>query len=474
MNRGIYIAFMFLVVSLSGFQLLPYPTLAFAVFIVVFFNFYRALDTHIPVLEITACIASLQWLVGPVIGYMFGSNIERYEMYVESDQYFSYALPATCVYLAGLRVLPEDLFQHEYLRSVRNLLFFKRGVALLIISLVAQVASGSAPGGLQFFFFLLSQLRYVGAIYFLFSGHQWRYPLIAVSLGTLLISSAESAMFHDMIIWMSLIACYWYHTVKWNGPKKAMFFACGFVFVFTIQLIKADYRAKVWGGQEASLIATAYEKIVVKQDFINPESLRAAGMRINQGWIISAVMRHVPIAEPYAEGSTIKEAVISSLFPRFILKNKAQAGGQENFTRFTGLYLEAGTSMGISILGEGYANYGTFGGSIFMFLWGLSYAGIYRFAVQFARKYATFLFWLPLIFYQAIKAETELVVVLNQLIKGSVVAFAAYYGINMLIPDQDSENEALEEDESAEELDENLNDKSPSGGKDRHPSERAL
>jgi len=38
-----------------------------------------------------------------------------------------------------------------------------------------------------------------------------------------------------------------------------------------------------------------------------------------------------------------------------------------------------------------------------------------------------FLFWLPLIFYKAIKAETEFVTVLNQLTKGSLVAFTLHW-----------------------------------------------
>lgn len=445
MNRGSYILFMFATAFLSSFQILPNNIIALTVFVVVFLNFYRALDTHIPILEITACIAALQWLVGPVIGYAYGSNIERYAMYIEAGKYFAFALPGTCVYLAALRILPEDPHQHKFLQTVRREIFFRRGVALLIISLGAQFTSSYAPGGLAFFFFLLTQLRYIGAIYFLYSGHPMRYVLIALSLGTLLIRSAESAMFHDLIIWVSLIACYWFHTVRWTPPKKATFFVVGFVCVFIIQLIKADYREKVWGGEDASLLATAYEKIVLNQAFVNSDSLRAAGMRINQGWIISAVMLNVPLAEPYAEGETVKTAIVSSIFPRFIYEGKAKAGGQVNFERFTGLELENNTSMGISILGEGYANYGSFGGCIFMFFWGLAYAGIYYFAAKFTRKHATFLFWLPLIFYQAIKAETELVVVLNQLIKGAIIAFSAFAGLHVLIPTPPEEDDDIED-----------------------------
>ncbi|MFN9040620.1 MAG: hypothetical protein ACK5YO_30300, partial [Planctomyces sp.] len=55
-------------------------------------------------------------------------------------------------------------------------------------------------------------------------------------------------------------------------------------------------------------------------------------------------------------------------------------------------------------------------------------------AVRFVSGHPTFFFWLPLIFYQAVKAETEFGVVLNQLSKGGVVAVAGYYFIQMNFP----------------------------------------
>ncbi|GHB92001.1 hypothetical protein [Cerasicoccus arenae] len=453
--RGTLIGSLLFAGFLGSFQIAPNDILALAVFGLMFLAFYRALETHIPIIEITACIATLQWLVGPVIGYRYGSTDLRYEMYVDAARYFSYAIPGTCFYLAALFMWPMDQWQALKLSTLKEEIYFRRGIALLIISLVAQLIAGRVPGSLAFFFFLLTQLRYVGAIYFLFSGHRMRYLLIIFSIGTLVVRSAESAMFHDLIIWVSLIACFWYQTIKWSASKKAVFFTAGFICVFTIQLVKADYRAQVWSGRDASLFAVAYDKIVRNQAFFNEQSLKAAGQRINQGWIISAIMLNVPMVEPYANGDTIKEAVISSIFPRAIMKNKALAGGKINFEHFTGLRLESNTSMGISILGEAYGNYGSFGGAIFMFIWGLAYATIYRIVTRFTHRDIAFLFWIPLVFYQAIKAETELLVVLNQLIKGSIVAYLVYTCLHhFLVPDQiNQEIETDDEDEDDNEDD---------------------
>lgn len=96
------------------------------------------------------------------------------------------------------------------------------------------------------------------------------------------------------------------------------------------------------------------------------------------------------------------------------------AGGQDNFKKYTGLEIGSGTSMGLSIIGESYANFGVFGGIIFMGAWGLFLAWYWRGIVNFVHKYPLLLFFIPIIYLQVIKAETELVVVLNHLVKSSI------------------------------------------------------
>jgi hypothetical protein len=157
-------------------------------------------------------------------------------------------------------------------------------------------------------------------------------------------------------------------------------------------------------------------------------------IRLNQGWIISAVMDNVPTSEPFAEGETIKEAVISAFIPRFLFPEKKLAGGRENFRRFTGLPIADETSMGISPLGEAYANFGPFGGILVMATFGAFFAGLFSVSLKYVVRRPAFFFWLPLLFYQSIKAETEFLVVLNQLSKGAVVAFAMHYFVDLIFP----------------------------------------
>ena len=151
-------------------------------------------------------------------------------------------------------------------------------------------------------------------------------------------------------------------------------------------------------------------------------------VRLNQGWIISAIIRNVPLREPYADGETIVEAFRASLIPRFLDPAKKMAGGQENFERFTGLPLAENTSMGTSIIGEAYANFGKQGMWIFMFLWGLFMSWGYGRLIKYGNVHPIIHVFIPLIFLQVIKAETETYVVLNAFVKAIILVFLFLWG----------------------------------------------
>lgn len=394
---------------------------------VVFYEFQKRLDQGLPLMQVAALLGVLQWTLGPLLSYNTGWIEGRYAMYVDEAAYFSYALPGTAAYVIGLLAVGSSVRQREMLRFVRREHFVTMGVVLNLLALGARVVTPMAPGGLAFALHLLSQLGYVGAIYFLFSRSGYRWLLVVLSLLPLVKTSAESAMFHDVILWVGLIFCYWFGLRRHEPLAKAGLLLLTGWLMFTIQAIKQDYRTRVWEGQDASLIEQALEFWGSADEVASRDVVANVIVRLNQGWIVSAVMARVPAEEPYAEGGTLKEAVVAALLPRMLAEDKAVSGGKANFRKFTGLPLEESTSMAISPLGESYANFGRAGGVALMLGFGLAFASFYALCLRWTVRYPTFLFWLPLIFYQAIKAETEFVTVLNQLTKGAVVAFALHW-----------------------------------------------
>jgi len=411
-------------------QFLPNSLIVFGIFGAVFFTFAKEMDKGIPIDLIGSILAVVQWLLGPVLSYQLDVSVDRYQMYVAEEAYFAFAIPATSAFICGLLLLSNRGEELRVLRERDGRDDFKIGMMLLILSVGSEFARPFAPGTLAFFFHMLSQLRYIAAIYFILSTHRFKWLLIVVSLSQLFIRTAEQAMFHDLILWGSLIACYWWIIKPRTLPVKVAFLVFGVICVSSIQVVKREYRDAAWAGENPSFALVAYDMLVERSAFTNRDTIENAIVRMNQGWIISAVIRHVPSREPFAGGETIREAIIASMLPRFLAPNKKEAGGQVNFRRFTGMTLADSTSMGISPLGEAYANFGSGGGTVFMFVWGLAFGTGIGAVRNYGRRDPTFLIWIPLIFYQAVKAETEIVVVFNQLVKGSVVAIACYYAIH--------------------------------------------
>lgn len=402
--------------------------------LVVMYEFQKRLDQGVPLLQLTALIAVLQWLLGPVLAYNSSNLFDRYDMYVTEDVYFRYALPATAFYVAVMLAVGASVKQRQLMQNLDRKNFVTIGIALNIISLGAAVAAPRFAGNVQFLLFLLSQLRYVGGLYLLFSRHELRLLMFGASLSPLLITSLSSGMFHDMILWFAIIFCYWFAQRKWLFAVKMLILFSAAFAMFSIQVVKQEYRQKMSKGEPASIVTLLGEYITPGGKAWENNAISLAVTRLNQGWIISAVMEHVPLEEPFCDGETLKDAVVSALVPRFLMPDKMTAGGRVNFRRFTGLEIADSTSMGISPLGEAYANFGEFGGTIVMVCYGAAFSGMFYLALLNVIRRPAFFFWLPLIFYQSIKAETEFVVVLNQITKGGLVAIVMYYLVDLNFP----------------------------------------
>ena len=155
--------------------------------------------------------------------------------------------------------------------------------------------------------------------------------------------------------------------------------------------------------------------------------------RLNQGWIIARIMNHMPKKLPFVRGETIETAFYAALLPRFLAPKKARAGGRANFERFTGTPLPETTSMDISLVGEGYANFGLFGGMIFIFLVSLTYNWVVVKVVALSKTNPTLILWIPLLFFQVMKAETDFATVFNYLTKAVLVTYLAFYFTKKII-----------------------------------------
>ncbi|MBN2167259.1 MAG: hypothetical protein JW717_13365 [Marinilabiliaceae bacterium] len=416
-----------LLMTISGINLMSSIGIAVALFFTL--RVIDGMGQRIPIIDLMTAIASLQWIVGPFIDYHNQSYHYKYHMYVDENVYMSFIVPAIIAFGIGTSIFKDHSGLEEMGQRVNKLLedYPKLPYIFIIGGLIIPYLSVFIPSSLGFAFFLLSNTKYIGVIYLLFSGKPNRWLIFWAMMGFTAIISIAAGMFHDLLLWAMLSFTFVARELHLSFVKKLATALIGVTLAITIQSVKGQYREMVWekgySGNKVALFLGLATQQWQNGSIVTPTSDVNMNARLNQGWIISAIMKNVPERTPFAGGSTITNGIQSSFLPRIIAPNKSKAGGRENFRKYTGLEIGDNTSMGISIVGESYANFGVYGGIIFMFSWGVFIAWFWKKLFNWSNKYPTLLIWSPILFLQVVKAETEFAVVLNHLIKASVLVF---------------------------------------------------
>lgn len=398
-------------------------------------RFVNKLGQSVPILELMLLIAGLQWIIGPLIEYNFPTYHYKYYMYVAESEYMGYVVPAYAFFVFG--VLIGLKHSSKFNIPVVDLKKYKKyGVWIFLIGVFFDLISGRLPGTLGFFAFIVANFKFAGAIILFFSEDSRLKKIFYFSLVYLFLRAVQAAMFHDLVLWSVFFYMFWALKNKPSRKQVLITIAAGLFALSTLQTIKAAYRSQVWEGYQGNRLELFVSLFVEAVFFEESESTNTNrnlrgdenNVRLNQGWIISAILDEIPQRVDYFEGKTITEAITASIFPRFLNPDKKKAGGRDNFMKFTGLSLGENTSMGISIVGEAYGNFKVYGGILFMGVWGFLLTLYWNFLMSRTNSKIVLLAFLPIIFLQVVKAETELVVVLNHLVKASIVVFLFFWG----------------------------------------------
>lgn len=437
MNKDKFImGFIFLIIMMiiliEGHSLLVLEIFSLALFFFMLLKFIFELGYHLSIKNIIVLLMAMQWLLGPVLGYIYDVGDTSYQMKVDKSIYFSYVLPATLAFMIGIFIkLSKTQYKPNFLSTVD---YYQKGLILIILGFLFEFLPWFG-----FLGYLLAGLKYAGAFYMVLTKNEKRYLWIGLVFSYLFfIRTLAGGMFHEMLLWSCflLILIFYFNRKSILFRFSIIFF--GFFFVFIIQLVKPDYREQIGKNIEDENYIIFFKlvssKFIGDQPLFSDEVIASNVVRLNQGWIISNVMNYIPAQRPYANGKTIKDAVIASVFPRFLYPDKPVAGGRENMENYAGITLNASTSMDISQVGEAYANFGVIGGIIMMFFMGLFFNAVITFVEKKCQKHPELILWIPLLFLQVIKAETSLVTVLNHLVKASLVTwfFFSPYGQKIL------------------------------------------
>lgn len=406
-------------------------------FVLVAAHLAYAARLIIPLPHLGIFIALLQYILAPWLNFYFPLGEEQ-EIGGRLPAYLDYAAPAVVALAVGW-LLP--LLRMPRLgttgRSVSKTLLVMSdtllwgGITFAFLRRIIDMPS------IAFALLLLANLRYAGLFARMIaggSGWSWRALLL---LGLEVTVSARGAMFHDLLLWCAWTFVVWTYSRKPKRLTIAAVLLTGVILLPALQVSKIQLRTSDPGdevitrdtssdqltiGRTAEWLSYLGDAVVQTGSFsLEPDSIAEIAARFNQGWIVNRIMTFVPQYEPYAEGETIRAAVVSALIPRVFVAEKLTTGGSEAMQRFSGMQTTENTSMGMGVLGEMYANFGGIGGVIGCFIYGCAFGLLFRFFCVRAMVNPSWWALVPYVFYAAIKMEDNMDFVVNWTAKSLVV-----------------------------------------------------
>lgn len=435
-NSQLILVLLLLNFIVSTFTTVPFVSvLSVCIFLFALMVFTKKLGNTIPIKELTFLVASIQLLLSSFLAFYIQEPDKIFLPKLSPDEYFRFAVPGVLLFIVGLFTFKFDLSLKEINSELEKFDLIQIAKKFIQIGLFSLLLASFVPGGLRYFFDIITFLSYIGGIILILDkrGIKFHIGWILLAFLPIIRDAFFSGVFYIALIWSTFVYLY-YTFVKANYTiqKKILIIILSFYMIMTLDGAKKDYRAVIWNNTSISFVARAgllsqlFLERLTFQNITSDKDLSARITRANQGALVTWVMDWVPREEPYANGSTVKDAIMAAIFPRFLMPNKAKAGGKENFERFTGHMLK-NTSMNISLLGEAWANYGYWGGLVFMYIVGLFYSFSLNKFTLLIKNYPIYFYFIPFLFIYIIKAEDDLMTPLNHLIKAGITLFFIHH-----------------------------------------------
>jgi hypothetical protein len=404
------------------------------------------MDETIPVIEIMLLISASQWIIGPFIDYQTKVNHYKMHMYVSEQRYMELTIPLFFVFfIASIQFSKFITIDREAIKK-----FLEEHKALpiyiILVGFISQLINPFLPSSLAFIGFLAinSSLIGLGLFYFTQTSKLNKFLITGVVFLPILFQTISSGMFHILIIWGIFTFIFVNLTKRITFLNKVIIISFSIFFLFTLQSVKKDYREIIYdtsfngnklelfvnllmGDNSAIKNSQKRENEDVKENNVN--------VRLNQGWIISKIYDRIPEKKDFIGGETIIEAIEATLLPRFLFPDKKTGGGgKATFEKLTGFTLLDTTAMGASLMGEFYGNFGFYGGLLAFLIWGRILNFVVMIFQKIQKTSPIIVFWLPIVFFQVIKAETDLTTVLNHLVKSIIFVTLFMFFIKKLLP----------------------------------------
>ena len=420
----IFIRIIFLEISWASY-------LAVMISVYQFLLLFNSIGTVIPIRYLFGSFMCIQFFIGPTFAYN-GLDAYQYFMYImriPEAEYFSYAIPAVVLFIFGLHINAGKL-KGEFIDRAGISMFVQRNPKMpyifIIIGLFASLLTNFFTSDLAFVFYLLGSFKFIG-LFLIILGWRRLKPLpVVIVIGSIISSSLGEGMFHDLITWLIFTISVFAIRYRFEYKTKLIGAAVFLVMVLLIQVLKGSYRSTIGSNKEEAgveTLARLAEEKNSEKGLLSFESLAQSNVRINQGFIITNIMKTVPAQIPYEDGRQMVKIFEAAILPRILAPDKLRAGDKEIFTKYSGIRLRQGTSMALSSLGDAYLNFGTIGGCVFMFLLGWLYSSVLNVFHKHSRMYPVLILFTAMVFYYPIRPDCELQTILGHLFKGCFLIF---------------------------------------------------
>ncbi|MCU4175072.1 hypothetical protein [Carboxylicivirga sp. N1Y90] len=381
-----------------------------------------------PIKEATSFLLVLQLLFAPFILYRYLDNQSFYAMSIDESTYFSFVIPATLVFnfLLYTSFNKENKFS-PIKKDDRNL---QIGIILFIAGFLASYLTPFIPGSLHFVIALIKNFPLIGVFYIFFSNYKYRVQIILLFTLMNALSIISGGVFINLFIFAFFVFSLFAYEYKFSFRIKTLSIIGAIFFAFLIQSFKQEYRDQIGNNKESDIgvfMDMSMSNIQEIDLLFSERNIKKFIDRINQGWILSDILKRVPKIVPIVDGKYFYRELEGIFLPRFLAPNKAVVGDHSKFLYATGRQLNNQTAMNIGFFGDGYVNFGFLGGIIFSGLFGLFINLSLKYAYKKAQLFPTLLFWLPLIFFYVMRAGNEFYIIANWMVKSAVLVALIFY-----------------------------------------------
>ncbi|HXB94727.1 MAG TPA: hypothetical protein VNU70_06200 [Puia sp.] len=399
------------------------------------------LGKTIPVREFAAFVYVLQLLIGALLTYKFYPHIKIGFMAVNEDRYYGYVMPSLAAFIAGL-FIPKFKYTNFDASSLMNGALFNKaewiriGWILIGIGYLAEILMSVAPSeGLSFIYVLFSFFKFAGLFYVWIAGYKYKWPVTLFIFVPFAWGSLSNGLFIEVFVWGFFI----FAVLQLSKPLKfrtnLLVFAFGIVMIFLLQSVKADFRRTAWKTQGELTLSdrlSLWGGLISNVDLSDPKTRDIANIRfivrINQGYIVASILRNMPARHDFVDGEYLENELIGIFVPRFLFPDKAVVGSHKKFREFAGWNLDERVAMSVSILGDGYGNFGYWGGIFFCFLNGLLLNFLLHYCFKLAVRYErSLILWLPIIFTYSVRCGDEFYIITNHIFKSSILIFGVFF-----------------------------------------------